>query len=116
MNEFKVGDWVTIEGTLPDDKFQLTANEVKHGEILIAHFRFGIDKWEYWQPQVGEYVWFWKICNTELLYMFGKFYNHNEFGYIVDEDDNGSIFTSKLRYWDNCEPFIGTLPSFIKDK
>ncbi|MBC8296627.1 MAG: hypothetical protein H8E55_12620 [Pelagibacterales bacterium] len=96
MNEFKVGDWVTIEGTLPDDKFQLTANEVKHGEILMAHFRFGIDKWEHWQPQEGEWCWF----NMEFLDGW-----QNPVLMRYGEQD-----TSR---W-NIEPFVGNLPNFIK--
>jgi len=117
--KFKVGDWVRISGTVqrvidinpPTDYDQFfdidmieTEDDYVSAEVV-----------ELWQPKEGEYVWFWKMHNKELLYMFGKFSHHNQFGYIIDEDENGAIISSKLRYWDNCDPFIGKLPSFIKE-
>ena len=101
--KFKVGDWCI---DTRDNKLKQVLNP--EAPVVGVYYKL-------WQPEAGEYVWFWKMHNKELLYMFGKFSHHNEFGYIIDEDDNGSIFTSKLRYWDNCEPFIGQLPSFIKE-
>ena len=101
---FKPGDWVIHpEAEYP---WQITQNSLDHLDNTILQL---------WQPKEGEYVWFWKMHNKELLYMFGRFSHHNEFGYIIDEDENGAIISSKLRYWDNCEPFIGNLPSFIKE-
>ena len=119
---FKVGDWVRVPkynrifefvSTFTEDDTEYISDgyDEMHGPQGWA-----IDEVELWIPQPGEYVWFWKMHNKELLYMFGKFSHHNQFGYTINEDDNGSIFSSKLRYWDNCEPFINSLPSFIKDK
>ena len=56
MSEFKVGDWVTVKGTLASDKFKLTDKEVELKEILLAHFRFGEETWSHWQPKVGELI------------------------------------------------------------
>ena len=94
----KVGDWVTVEGTLPGDKFQLTEKEIEHEEILLAHFRFSRDKWSVWKPQVGEWCWF----NMEFLDGW-----QNPVLMRYGEQD--------MSRW-NIEPFVGNLPNFIKSK
>ena len=102
MSEFKVGDWVTINGTLPNDKFQLTNKEVEHGEILLAHFSFTKDTWTHWQPKEGEWCW---IEESFAQYIRPSFCVR----------PNGTELTS-FGGFDSIEPFIGELPSFLKDK
>lgn len=101
--KFKAGDWVTVKGTLPNDKFQLTAEEVKNGEILIAHFRFGIEEWEYWQPKEGEWCWFWSEGDlTPDLMQFS----------CIGAD--GKTYLSGFAGYEYCEPFTNRLPSLIR--
>ena len=94
MIEFKVGDWVRIDGTLPNDVFCLTEKEIQNGEILLAHFSFSSDKWKLWKPKLGE----WVVIKPLSV-------SYNNYFEIIQYDDSDPI---------NCEPFIGTLPSFIK--
>jgi hypothetical protein len=105
--EFRVGDWV------------------RHGDN-IYQFKEPSSEWSYqhslkectiWKPKVGEYCWFgftnqWHPNND---YILGKLIN------IID--DNGCItyncepIHSEIdgNDFDYCEPFVGELPSFIKE-
>lgn len=115
MSKFKVGDWITIEGTLPDDKFKLTKEEVDGGEILLAHFSFPEETWKHWKPRAGEWCWFWDNnfnfpeCRQPMLFQFSHIANNGQYF-------NLSICSDNSHPYENCEPFIGTLPSFIKNK
>ncbi len=61
---------------------------------------------EHWQPKEGEWCWFWdKKDNTPSIGKIEKYHN----GYYYSSAFNGSIC-------EYCEPFIGELPSFLKDK
>ena len=108
MSEFKVGDWVTVKGTLASDIFKLTDKEVEHKEILLAHFRFGEETWSHWQPKVGEWCWFYNTGEGKPF--CGKF--------VTAIQRNNSILYRAHNAWhecEYCEPFIGELPSWIKE-
>ena len=95
---FKAGDWVTIGGTLPQDKFQLTENEIKYKEILLGPFNFSEDKWKLWKPKEGEWV-----VRTQVNGKAGTYIS----GFDVLMWTNEDVY--------ECEPFIGKLPSFVRD-
>ena len=97
--EFKAGDWVRIVGTLPKDIFKLTEKEVKNEEVLLAHFSFSKDKWIPWKPQPGEWVVMTEVNGKAGVYISGFEV------YMWNEEDTY-----------DCEPFLGELPSFIKEK
>jgi len=105
MSKFKAGDWIrnTWLGIIKqysyrdkdyDEKYDGTENESKH--------------WELWQPEVGEWCWFWN--RDDYTPIVGKLSSHS-----IEEqlyfNFNGVVDYS----YENCEPFIGELPSFLKD-
>ena len=92
MNELKVGDWLVFEG-----KELFKASK----EDLVS--LVGCDL-ELWEPKEGEWCWFTMSDGSKPL--FGQFS-----GMYKDK------FTWDNRYYfsDACEPFIGELPSYIKD-
>jgi len=106
MSEFKVGDWICFEGK---ELFKATQND-------LDCFT-GCDL-KLWKPQAGE----WCIYNFVImdrtipifilprLDSFGHMYAinqiNNEVVSIMFEDGNCLC---------DCEPFIGELPSWVKD-
>ena len=103
---FKVGDWIRIKGTLESDIFKLTENEIKYKEIILGHFIFEENTWTHWQPAEGEWCWMWNDG-------FDKPYLEK----LMKIDKNGKFYAKSVGdRFKHCEPFIGELPSFIKDK
>ena len=99
MSEFKVGDWVTVKGTLAGDKFKLTDKEVEYKEILLAHFSFGEETWSYWKPKVDDWCWY----GFELVQVIDVQDDH-----IKITRQNMPIFEEISQ--DKLKPFIGELP------
>ena len=113
MNEFKVGDWVIL---LNKDVHKVEAIS-KNGRVLFlstheipqADNWWGVDQCKPWQPKEGEWCWFqWAQPKTANYQILSKFKLNSPCGRYY-EDIDGMCF-------DFCEPFIGTLPSFLKDK
>lgn len=88
MNSFKLGDWVEIPS--------LSTKPVQYRSDLC---HLGL---ELWQPKVGEWCWFWNSADIELSISphLGQYGN----------------LSYSLEFYENCEPFIGQLPTFIKDQ
>ena len=55
-----------------------------------------------WQPKVSEWCWFWNQSDINLSISphIGQYGN----------------LSYSLEFYDNCEPFIGQLPTSIKDQ
>lgn len=104
--KFNAGDWVTIKGTLPGDKFKLTEKEIENKEVLLAHFSFSEKTWERWQPKSDEYIL--AIDNNKIYLVKFLGMNYNKF-VCAHLDGCSEAFTQ-------IEPFIGKLPSYIKDE
>ena len=116
--EFKVGDWVRsnvfgigkidslhkgctttvrVKGWYTRD----TIDNTRNYDINIQHC-------ELWKPKVGEYCWF-LTCNSGYeLGQFVEILSNGKFRYRLNS-------TNSLFNCSHCEPFIGTLPSFIKE-
>jgi hypothetical protein len=108
--EFKAGDWVLL--TYRYDNCTKTTIEKYMWENLN---RYGFDSssseigrnsagkdratLELWQPKTGEWVWA-QVLNSKVPTIIKVTQQH------IDEDWLNSS---------NCEPFIGKLPSFVKD-
>ena len=90
MNSFKPGDWVDIPS--------LNTEPVQYRSDLC---HLGL---ELWQPKVGEWCWFWDENYTTAI--LAKFENISN-GLFVEH--HGNIF-------EYCEPFIGQLPTHLKDQ
>lgn len=70
---------------------------------------WNIAQCKFWRPKEGEWCWFWNEYSKYTLTL-GKLARYSEeeklyFSY------NGVVYMS----YKHCEPFIGELPSFLKD-
>lgn len=107
--EFKVGDWVITEFTI---------DKIRGIKKIIALAEDGWDTFqnedcsieaapytivELWAPKLGEFCWFWDDNNYPERTL-------SQFEVKIDE-----TFYSLLTSWKYCEPFIGVLPSFLKE-
>ena len=105
MNPFKPGDWVrhiafkskhkciSINNGEFDNKVSVTNSPSFDNEFMIDY--------ELWQPKVGEWCWFWNQSDINLSISphIGQYGN----------------LSYSLEFYDNCEPFIGKLPTNLKD-
>lgn len=100
---FKVGDWVIDNGNIY--RFVEPSSEDSYKKSL--------ETLELWHPKEGEWCWFMFSDKYELRCLtLGKF-----IGFKADKDlrytysdVDGEIFSA-----DVCEPFIGELPTLLKD-
>lgn len=97
MNNFKVGDWVT---NLKDQKIE----QIDYMWRLNQTKRKATEEFlklccKPWQPKEGEWCWFWD-GDINASPLIGKY------GYLSWTEQFYSII----------EPFIGDLPSFLKEK
>ena len=110
---FKIGDWVRIKTPIFEyDGTDRIAEGIKKLSIKDMwifdenHFKMNPDRYiVHWKPKEGEWCWFWDIgCTTPILDKF------------VFKHENVCPYFTKTTWFDNIEPFIGELPSFLKDK
>ena len=89
--QFKAGNWVVH----PDAKapWKLSQNSINHLDN---------SKLELWQPQLGEWCWFWDSGNFPELRQFKRILISNKY-------QSYQTFT-----YDYCEPFLGKLPTTLK--
>lgn len=116
MNKFKIGDWVRHNGrvlkVVKHTEYSSISSTDSYHKVSEIHCNdsFNGKFYKLWQPQQGEWCWFEAIDldqSDKSYWMFGKYQYDNFF--IVDYLDEQIPFI-------NCEPFIGELPSFIKEK
>jgi len=109
--KFKVGDFVRVKEA-PDNVYKIAnidGNEIYSNDCIVYNTP---EQLELWKPKEGEWCWVWNCENvTPLLVQF------------VSYDDKGLLFKhsycyygAKNEYWENYEPFIGSLPSILKDE
>ena len=106
MKQFKVGDWVSIDGCNYYVHEEHNGNGNISKDVVNNLYTYGRDV-ELWQPKVGEWCWFKDEKNTigSLTQLVGIEEDGTYYGYsscgIPDKAP--------------CvEPFIGELPSFLK--
>ena len=97
MKTFKVGDWIKE----PSGKLhKLTC--IPEPDSYFAN------ECTIWQPQPGEWCWFWdNKYNTDLR----KFYRYSKEENIYFAD-NGVVYES----YNFCEPFIGQSPTILQSQ
>lgn len=114
MEEFKVGDWVRKEPFLFEQEVYQLAYSDFYGVGRKSDSFF--ENLEPWQPKEGEWCWFYtntskgrRFINPQL----GKFQN------LVEQDTNtyknGYRYIADIGFYKQCEPFIGELPTFLKE-
>ena len=114
--KFKVGDWVRDGKTI----YQFIEPSSTYS------YKLSLDRCELWQPQLGEWCWFYtsRSYDTPCLRKFITIINDT---YIALNSQNSKHITptevpsfkkgisdSYVTY-KNCEPFIGQLPSYLKE-
>ena len=121
MSSFKPGHWIKSTRYPNLRPIQITS-------IYESNTRPGIlglkskgtvlysDEVELWQPKPNEWCWFWSksFPKPQLLpfrsYFKNSFYS-TEYGVTIFNE-----VLCECNYFDYCEPFIGQLPTFIKDQ
>ena len=94
-NKFRVGDWIKSPSA---GIFQCKS------QASLDNCKGNYGDWELWKPEVGEWCWFWNKGSSEPS--LGQF----------KEEINGKYYVKRKIYaFDFCEPFIGELPSFLKE-
>ena len=124
MTNFKPGDWVII----PNDSDKRSLAQVKETYTESSKVKLywpsedsaavcsEMTHYELWQPQSGEWCWFWSksFPKPQLLpfrsYFKNSFYS-TEYGVTIFNE-----VLCECNYFDYCEPFIGQLPTILKDK
>ena len=128
MNSFKPGDWVIASKVCEKPKkFTTIAKLKKIKSVFTYAYPYILEDGNYceavelWQPKPNEWCWFWDkhtdIAQSPRL---------AQFHLIVEELQKPMDFpafyqikykATKLGYlYDFCEPFIGQLPTSIKDQ
>lgn len=99
MNSFKPGDWVYIPS--------LNTEPVQYCSDLC---HLGL---ELWQPTVGEWCWFYREqVNLEYAGTHWAIPYLGRFGKFTEQ----GVQTIEKFCYSFCEPFIGQLPTSLKDQ
>ena len=111
MQQFKIGDWVLeIHSEEIHQIIELFPDVCRiRKPILGITYSTEYTDLKLWQPQKGEWCWFWNGYSKYTLTL-GRLAEYSEeeklyFSY------NGVVYMS----YEYCEPFIGELPSFLKE-
>lgn len=113
--KFKVGDWV-IDKKRKHKPFMVTSSDLEADSPNYVK----IDC-ELWQPKPGEWCWFWnepsdipilaKLISIEYFLERPTEYKIKTPSYISE-----TVYSCMTyMYFKNCEPFIGQLPTNLKD-
>lgn len=98
MQTFKVGDWIKEPNN--------TLTKLKEIPELNSYYA---EECVLWKPQPGEWCWFWDAGNQPVLSRYKGYTKLT--GYICD----GDWYQKDMTGFQFCEPFIGELPSFLKE-
>lgn len=129
MNEFKVGDWVRVNNGKPHQFKRFTKDlpgwnkNLDYENIeMLCHARFHIPNFDrsivtLWEPTKDEWCWFYKDGEFPSIAKFDRKENEHTFlGFVCVEDKKfPTCYKPIIVFADIIEPFIGNLPSMIKD-
>ncbi len=96
--QFKVDNWVI-------NKTRDSIYKLQFEDII----RFEDNDIELWQPKVGEWCWFIDSTKNRISFVEYRGFENEEY-YGIDAQYHDMVYSRVV------EPFIGTLPSSIKDK
>lgn len=109
MYEFKIGDWVIVTtsgGHISTNQITSIPDHVHirvNDQNLLTVARACV----LWEPKTNEWCWFWNTGEPPILDRLHKHYDLN--------DHLGNYETQRNCLYQHCEPFIGQLPTIIKD-
>ena len=127
--QFKVGDWAvnkTSKQRIIKKVTSVYSDSVTVGDATVGINVMLIKDLELWKPQLGEWCWFYRgrPYDTPCL---RKFITVIDDTYIALNSQNSSHITptevpsfkkgisDSYVIYENCEPFIGRLPSYLKE-
>ena len=105
--KFKVGDFVRYVHST--QAIALEINNINGNRYYFTNSEMSCLKHELepWTPVKGEWCWFYDNPNKD------KYCNLSQFG----GESNGRCFKTNCGTpWNFCEPFLNSLPSYLKDK
>lgn len=127
--KFKVGDWIRVktdtfeyDGTARISKGVKRLSKSDMWLFNENHYKCNPDNYiEHWQPKPGEWCWFWnepsnipilvKLISIEYFLERPIEYKIKTPSYISE-----TLYSyTKYMYFKNCEPFIGQLPTILKE-
>lgn len=116
MQQFKIGDWVVIEDSIYRVHATNNGNHNISIDVINNLHNYKTFDVTLWQPKADEWCWFWdydkqpefgKATGTTPLTENSDFYMGNTtYPYTREHLNQGFVY---------CEPFLGKLPSFLKD-
>jgi len=110
IKDYKKGDWVRIVSENTIYQIKSVNSEDLFAQITLTNKKgFSVFKKDliFWEPKRDEWCWFWNnIEDIPILRQFSK----NVINYIYN------FKTLENEYYKYCEPFIGTLPTILKEK
>ena len=110
MQSFKVGDWVinkTSKQRIIKKVTSVYSDTVTVGNPTVGINVMLVKDLELWEPKLGEWCWFWNFNEMPTLEQFSKYHNL--------DDHLGNYETLAVKLYQHCEPFIGELPTYLKD-
>ena len=105
--KFKVGDFVRYVHSTPPRALEI--NNINGGRYYFINSEMSCleHELEPWTPVKGEWCWFYDNPNKD------KYCNLSKSG----GESNGRCFKTNCGTpWNFCEPFLNSLPSYLKDK
>ena len=115
---FKVGDWVE-NITCPSRRIikQVVNATEGYDTVTVGNVDVGINVMlindlELWKPKPGEWCWFWNKGTTITILKLLEIVNDGNRKYFAAMPNSPHSLGGYYQY---CEPFVGNLPSFIKD-
>ena len=115
MTNFKIGDWAVC----PEDNKIFLIDGDYNGGYQSTEYWSGLD-FILWQPQPGEWCWFWNDNNyLPNLRQFSSCLKTIDGTtiHLIKQDKSTGILMSHcgIEGYTHCEPFIGQLPTSLKD-
>ncbi len=111
--KFKVGDFVTHESLKITRQITKVNDDFiyfKEGSWALPHVEGFSNKLILWTPVKGEWCWFWDKCTPHRPTL--RQYDIFPEGY----GEENMFHDSEQNPFDFCEPFLNSLPSYLKDK
>ena len=109
--KFKVGDFVTPFNRKINCSIWQIDKVLSCGTLVSGSKMLDPRTIQLWTPVKDEWCWFYDNCNSKYSRL-AQFYDMN-----ISKDNSLSTFmSSHITQWYYCEPFLNSLPSYLKDK
>lgn len=133
MQQFKVGDLVNVQSNSNRTLANIGRAVNFTGKIVAIHQYNGIcvhplngnpiegdwyspEELSTWQPKEGEWCWFYNLCNPQVTPVLAQFDYMSDNIYVTKAIELPLSGQGPYPYgFNNCIPFIGTLPDIPKD-